>query len=150
MTDSIPINIPADEEGFIALQCPHCRASFKVLALDLNNFEGTELCCAVCGLAHERAQFLMTPDVCEIIEAEAHNLVADMLNEFSRGLERSSRESTFVKIQTSKVRKRAVPELRAITDLAEVEIFCCETVIKVDFAQAATLFYCPLCGQVQT
>jgi transcription elongation factor Elf1 len=150
MSDRIPIRIPADDEGYITLHCPHCRASFKALTADLDESDDADLHCAACGLSHERMRFLLTPELSGVIQAEVHNKVADLLNEFSAGLERSFRGSKSIKMKSRKVEKRTVPTLRAITDLAQVELHCCETRIKVEFDVAASLLYCPFCGQAQT
>lgn len=150
MADSISISIPADDEGYIALRCPHCGATFKTLAANLNEFEGDVLACAICGLTYDYSQFLLTTEVGEAVQTEVHNLVADMLNQFGANLERSFRSSEFLKVTTSKTPKMPTLQLRAITDLAEAELPCCETKVKLQFADASTVFYCPFCGQVQT
>jgi len=149
LTDEISIGIPADAEGYIVLQCPHCTATFKALAADLNEFEGDSITCVACGLSHEGAQFLLASEVGDVIQAEIQNLVAGMLNKFSADLERSVRGSQYLKVTATGMPTAHVPQLRAITDLAEAEVLCCETKIKLEFSEAASLFYCPFCGQAQ-
>ncbi len=84
-----------------------------------------------------------------VIQAEIQNLVAGMLNKFSADLERSVRGSQYLKVTATGMPTAHVPQLRAITDLAEAEVLCCETKIKLEFSEAASLFYCPFCGQAQ-
>jgi len=150
MTDEkIQIAIPGDDEGYIALRCPHCAADFKLLAGVLNEFDGTELFCASCGLSHELSRFLLHPDVEKVAMAEAENLAADLVNEWMAGLERQFRGSKFLKVSGTKLPRKPVPTLRAITDLVETELPCCETRVKLTLDVAATVFYCPLCGHAQ-
>jgi transcription elongation factor Elf1 len=150
MTDKTwTIGIPADDEGYIALRCPHCEADFKLLASDLQQLEEPELFCASCGLSHDASLFLLHPDVQDVVQRQAENLMADLINEFSSGLERSLRGSKHVKFTAGRMAKKPVPELRAITDLAEAELPCCETTVKVRLDQAASIFYCPFCGHAQ-
>jgi hypothetical protein len=82
MSDSMSISIPADQEGFIGLRCPHCEGYFKGLAADLNELEESSLTCALCGLSHDRSGFFLTPEINEVVQAEAHNLMAELLNKF--------------------------------------------------------------------
>lgn len=147
--ENIQIGIPADDEGYVALRCPHCGGDFKVLALDLQQYEGSDLFCAKCGLAHEVSLFILRPDVAEVAQRHAENVAIDMINNFTAGLERTFRNSKSMKFTAKRMLRKPVPELRAITDLPEAQLPCCETSVKVSLDQAASIFYCPFCGQVQ-
>lgn len=146
---SIFISIPADGEGYIGMRCPHCEGDFKCLASDLQQCDGTELFCARCGLSHDAGLFVLQPDVADVARRHAENAAFDLMNDFTAQLEQTFRSSKSIKMKTTRVPRTSVPELRAVTDLAEAEIPCCESTVKLALDQAATLFYCPFCGQAQ-
>lgn len=144
----ILISVPVDGEGYLGLVCPHCEGEFKVRGADWQGWEGTELHCALCGLSDATSVF-----VAPIVERQAlehgHNLLARLVNNSLGKLTREFRGSTHVKVTHTPLPEVPVTPIRAITDLAEASVACCETTVKVPFASGAALFYCPFCGQVQ-
>lgn len=141
------IAVPADAEGFVALRCPRCHGGFKLTVPDLEDRPLLQLYCARCGVPDASDSYL-PPDVIEAIEAEATNMAMGLISEAFRDIESKTRGGP-LSIRMEKVEPVPVPRLRAIADLAVTEVPCCQTEIKLPFAGAATLFYCPLCGQVQ-
>lgn len=147
-TQRITIGVPADGEGYVSLQCHQCSGDFKLLAADVENLGATELWCPYCGIRNTSDQFI-PPDVMERMQVEATNLAIRELNKSLGQLSSRFKGGGLLKITTNKLPLKAVPKLRAITDLAIVDASCCEKRFKVAFATGATLFYCPYCGQVR-
>ena len=53
MGDELSISIPLDENGFMLMQCPSCRGSFKVRSEDYEADDVEELWCPLCGLKND-------------------------------------------------------------------------------------------------
>ena len=64
------ISIPADEDGFVLMQCPLCGEFFKVRAEDLNAEDVIEIWCPCCGL---KSDTYFTKDVIELALKKAEN-----------------------------------------------------------------------------
>ena len=64
------IEIPADYEGYILLQCPLCGEYFKLKPNDYNDDRFLELYCPNCGLVSDN---YLTEDVIELAMTKAQN-----------------------------------------------------------------------------
>ena len=145
---NISISVPADDEGYIALRCPTCRGEFKVLVADFEQSAGQALYCAQCGMATAPSSFI-PPDVLNMAILEVRNQALDAFGRMFRDMEQRTRNSPFLHVTAGNVEHVPLPKLRAVTDLAITDLPCCKTTVKVPFARAAALYYCPLCGHVQ-
>ena len=146
MDERIRISIPADDEGFVSFQCPNCHDRFKLHAAEVDEEEWTDLYCPLCGLSNEPGAFL-TPEVREVAQAHAENLVQDLLDDMLKGLEQRARSNKFIKFtRGSKPRKVPIPELREVSDLAIAKYPCCGRSAKVPHSDALSGTYCPYCG----
>jgi len=145
--EEVQIPIPADDEGFIGMHCRMCGQRFKLRARDLaDDSLGDELYCPLCGLRAERGQF-RSPKVDEIAETHARNLVADLLNDFGKEMERTFRGSKHMTFKRGRrLKKQPVPEIHKVNDLAIVEFACCDVAAKVPSSDALGRTYCPSCG----
>jgi len=148
VTHTIRISVPSDDEGFIAFRCGSCAGSFKLTAGDFEEHNGPDIWCPLCGLRNETSHYL-SPEILEVAQAHAVNLAVDLLNESLTELESSLQGTPGLKMKASRIPTKPVGELRAITDLAIVQVSCCDKGIKVPFSSGAALFYCPFCGQAQ-
>ena len=72
------ISIPADNDGYILLQCPNCGTFFKATPSDIEDDGVLELFCPSCGLVGED---YITEDVLELAMAMAQNKAMDMIHE---------------------------------------------------------------------
>ena len=150
MTKSISVGVPLDGEGYLALACPHCAAPFKIRGEDARNRDISTLYCASCGLSGSSSGFLPS-DVNEHLKQQAiNNLIIPELNRMFGKLSKSVGPSKGIAIKFNPMKPVKVSKLRAVTDLAEAELPCCETTVKIAFSSAAALFYCPFCGHAQT
>ncbi len=148
MTHTIRITVPADDETFVAFRCRSCAGRFKLTAADSEEHNGPDIWCPLCGLRDETADYL-SPEILEAARAHAVNLAAELLNESLSKLARSLQGTPGLTMKTSRIPAKPVSEIRAITDLAIVQVSCCDKSIKVPFSSGAALFYCPFCGQAQ-
>ena len=151
MAECFSVGIPLDAEGFLALRCPQCEAPFKIRGDDARDRDVSNLYCASCGLSGEFSGVLPS-DVREHVKQHAINQLIPDLNRMFGKLSRSVRPSKGIGITITfnPLKPVRVSKLRAVTDLAEAELPCCETTVKVAFSSAGTLFYCPFCGHAQT
>jgi hypothetical protein len=139
------IEIPSDSDGFITLECPYCSSRFKLTVDFLEERSIIDLFCPCCGLKHDPVNFLMRGDVLEQVDIVAHNIVADILNQFSSNLERSI-NSQSVKFKAG----RAIPlepekRLWEREEMEALTLKCCDILIKVKYLQHDCI-YCPECG----
>ena len=74
---SMTISIPADDDGYVLLQCPNCGTYFKATPSDVQDDGVLELFCPSCGLAGES---YITEDVLELAIAMTKNKAMDMIH----------------------------------------------------------------------
>jgi uncharacterized Zn-finger protein len=130
----IEIKIPNDSEGFYSLECPYCNERFKANSSDFDAEDTLELFCPSCGLVEERSSFI-PKDVIEHAETLALNF---MEQEFY---------NSFKKTFDIKRPKEEVPKLLTENeDLEQIELHCCDKIIKVDIDHMVSNVYCPFCG----
>ena len=72
------ISIPADDAGYVLLQCPKCGEKFKLTPTDIESDEVEDIYCPLCGLTSES---FWTDDVFELAQAK-------MLNQFMGNLQK--------------------------------------------------------------
>lgn len=151
MTDeeTFSIEIPADDEGYFRLQCPHCDDEFKLRADEFEAEEPSELTCALCGMQGNASVFIAREDVQEVLRAEAVNRFREHLDDMFKDLERETRSSDFIQFERKgQMKKEDVPELREFSDLAVVDLPCCDRHAKVDPSAASSVVYCSYCSQI--
>lgn len=149
MSEIIELSLPVDDEGYVSFACPHCNQRFKLSAAEVNERDPEEICCPLCGLSDGADQF-HTPEALEAAHQHVENMIADLLNDFTRNLERSFRGSKNIQFKQGKrVSKQQVNELRETPDFVVAEFSCCASTAKVPVSAAISLVYCPFCGQVR-
>lgn len=157
MADTVhfTVRVPADADGFIPRRCPYCRGTFKVPTGDVDALPWLRLTCARCGLSAGFGDFT-PPDVLAAATTQAMNYargqIDAMLGAFARDVNGRDRPGQLVRMRVEHrpATPERVPRVRAITDLAVADLPCCGTRVKLGFALAASLFYCPVCAQAQT
>lgn len=55
---TIQVSIPADEDGYVSFECPHCEQRFKLRADEFEESDIINLFCPICGLVHELDHFI--------------------------------------------------------------------------------------------
>ncbi len=85
--ETIEISIPADNDGFVLLQCSHCGEFFKLSVSDCEDDNILNVYCPSCGLISDS---YITEDVKELALAIAENYAMDELYDAFKNLERST------------------------------------------------------------
>ena len=149
MADDIKfeISIPADEEGYVILKCPSCSEKFMLTVEDIEDESRIDIWCPNCCLAHDN---YLDDDVYELAERIVENQVAAMLNDFSRSLEKSFRNSKNIKFKSEKrIEKQAeLPIARKTGDYEEKKYLCCDKTAKISSIKKFEGSYCPFCGEM--
>ena len=141
---SFQIEIPADDDGYILLQCPNCSTYFKVTAADTKDEGILEMFCPSCGLVGET---YLTADVVELAQIIIHNKAMDMIHNEFKKMERSFRKGS-VKFKAGKPPKHEHEyRLHSGVDAMERVLFpCCKRTAKIKPLLIMTGCYCPFCG----
>ncbi|MEW5567672.1 hypothetical protein [Rossellomorea marisflavi] len=138
------IDIPTDSEGFYSLECPYCNERFKANASDYESEDTLELFCPSCGLVGERSNFIPN----EVIE-HAETLAANfMKQEIYNSFKKTSRKTKGFGISFDMKKPKAEEPklLKEDEDLEQIELQCCDKIIKVNIDQMVSNVYCPFCG----
>jgi hypothetical protein len=140
------IEIPSDSDGFITLECPYCNSRFKLTVDFLEERPIIDLFCPCCGLKHDPSNFLlMREDVSEQVEIVAHNIVADLLNQFSANLQRNINSKSVKFKAGSPIPSEAEKSLWEREEMEDLTLKCCDVRVKVKYPQHDCI-YCPECG----
>ena len=147
MDREFEIAIPADAEGYVLLKCPSCGEKFMLKATDVEDESTIDIWCPNCGLTHDN---YLDEDICELAGRMVENYVADLLNDFSKNLEKSFRNSKSIKFkQGKKIKKEAeLPIGRKTGDYEEKKYFCCGKTAKISSIKKFEGGYCPFCGEL--
>lgn len=142
---SIPI--PADDDGYVLLQCEHCGTFFKACPSDVEDDSVLNIFCPSCGLISES---YVTDDVLELAENMVENYATELIYDVFKNLERHSRHGV-VQIKAGK-KPKPKPEnpIRSGIEALEIAMFpCCNRTAKVKPLLKMTGCYCPFCGVKQ-
>lgn len=145
----ISVELPQDADGFFSCQCPHCGDRFKLRADEFHEEDPLELACAICGMMASSDEFKFTDEVREAAIAKAKNSVVDLVDDMLDNMEKSLRHGPIQFKRKGHKRKEPPPKLREFVDLADAELPCCETHVRVPLSVAASTLYCPYCFNIQ-
>ena len=140
------LSIPADDEGYIAFECPYCGIRFKLEVEEFKASSIIDLYCPVCGLVNQINSFY-TREVIVKAEEIAMNYAIDMINKMLKDLERGTRNNKFIKFKSNRIKKEYGKELYENVDELEItELNCCSKTVKVRLLDRYIGIYCPYCG----
>ena len=138
------IEIPADKDGFVLLQCEYCGTLFKVSASDFHDDSLLHIYCPCCGLVSEN---YLTEDALNLAKIMVKNYVQGMIYDRFKKLEHRTKNS-FIRIEVG--RKPDLEPENPIydesNDLTIASFECCERHAKVKPLLKMTGCYCPFCG----
>ncbi len=140
---SFEITIPADNDGYILLQCEHCGEFFKITAGDCKNDEILNIYCPGCGLISES---YITEDVFELAQSMVENYAVDTIYEAFRDMEKKTKNSFLIKAGKKPRHKAENPIRSGIEALDITEFDCCKKTAKIKPMLKTTGCYCPFCG----
>lgn len=144
MDSNFSISIPADNYGYVLLQCYHCGTFFKLTPTDIEDDRVLDIYCPSCGLI---SNSYMTEDVMELAGVISQNKAMDLLYEKFKKLERQSRKGP-VSYKAGK-RPKHEPEIPIRSGIEALEIttfICCNRTARIKPLLKITGCYCPFCG----
>ena len=139
------ISIPADDDGYILLQCEHCGTFFKATPSDIEDDGVLHLFCPSCGLSSEN---YVTEDVMELVMKMAQNKVNDMIYDMFKDFERHNRRNSMIKFKAGRRPEHEEESpIRSGIEALEIASFpCCKRTAKIKPLLKMTGAYCPFCG----
>lgn len=140
---NLEISIPADDDGYVLLQCEHCGTYFKISADDDENDEILHVFCPSCGLISDS---YVTEDVLELAEKMVHNVAMDMIYDAFKNLERNNNRFIKFKAGSKPNHEPESPIHSGIEALEIAEFSCCRRNAKIKPLLKITGCYCPFCG----
>ncbi len=123
------ISIPADNNGYVLLQCPFCGEYFKLTPDDCEDEGVLDVFCPSCGLSGES---FITEDVLELAMAMAKNVAMDIIYDEMKKWEKQF-NSGFITFKAGK-KPKLEPEnpIRAgIEALTIIQFPCCKRTAKI-------------------
>ncbi|MGX5623675.1 TFIIB-type zinc ribbon-containing protein [Bacillus cereus] len=142
--ETIRFSIYSDEDGFVSLQCPFCKEKFKLTTQDIENEHILSIFCPHCGLTKGSNSFL-TREQKEQALRLIQNTVNEMLNDFTKNLEKSFSGNKHVTFKNSgKLKSQKTKVIIEPYNMDEYTVPCCQKHIKA-FSMDNNI-YCPFCG----
>ena len=149
-TQSLPVSVEIDEDGYLDRQChePDCMFRFKVQADDWLKKVGEESTCPLCGHFADSVEW-STRDQTEYFEnlvvAHVRKPITKALQRDAHRWNRAQPRNSFVRV-TMRVEGRplqvSLPPVAA--DPMRLKIECSEC--RCRYAVTGTGFFCPACG----
>ena len=144
---SMEISVPADEDGFVLLQCEYCNSYFKITPSDYEDDEILSIHCPACGLISDS---YITDDVLELAMTMVRNQTNEMIYNAFKDLERSLSHNKFIQFKAGKKPQEEYESpIRSLTDnLTIKEYSCCHRSAKISPLMKMSANYCPFCGVI--
>ena len=138
------ISIPADEDGFVLMQCPLCSEYFKLRTEDIEAEDVIEIWCPCCGL---KSETYFTKDVIGLALKKTENYAMERIYDEFKKLERKSRNS-LVSFKAGKkpARREEYPIRSGIENMDITHYPCCNREAKTKAMYKICGSYCPFCG----
>ncbi len=143
--ETIEISIPADNDGFVLLQCSRCGEFFKLSVSDCEDDNILNVYCPSCGLISDS---YITEDVKDLALAIAENYALDELYDAFKNLERSTKGCSFIQFKAGKKLKHRdeSPIRLGIENLERAYFNCCQKSAKIKPLLRMSGCCCPFCG----
>ena len=144
---SFEITIPADDDGYVLLECSYCGSYFKLTVSDCQDDDLLHIWCPCCGLISES---YFTEEVIELAMAMAKNIASDYLYDNLKKLERKTNSNGVIKINVGKrpMHEHENPLYTRIDELTEYYYKCCKRSAKISLLQKMSASFCPFCGVI--
>lgn len=137
------IYIPTDIDGFVKCKCPSCEEVFMIHENDLMDFSW----CPHCGLQHD---CYYDDEIRELGLRKANNMIADLFNDFSDRLVKSTKGNNYLKFKKGKKieKEEEIPVSPPIVDAELIKYNCCDKNAKISSILRFEGGYCPFCGEI--
>ncbi|WP_024822614.1 hypothetical protein [Aminobacterium mobile] len=141
------ISIPSDNDGFVLLKCPSCNEKFMIQVDDIEDDSVIDIWCPHCGLKHDS---YLDDNVNDLAEKIIQNHVADLLNDFSKDIEKIFKNNKNVKYKAGKTleKESEIPIGRKTGDYDIKNYLCCGKTAKIRSITKFEGGYCPFCGEI--
>ncbi len=137
------INIPTDVDGYVELQCPFCRDTFRIDSDDVLSNDLSSVYCPYCGLTDQFDNFA-TDELKEVAQQVIINHANQLINESLKKMGKSSKGVFKTK---SKVVSNPIKNLYVKShDVKFLTLSCCGRHVKVSLNSVNNEVYCPFCG----
>lgn len=138
------ISIPADNDGFVPMQCPLCGEFFKLRPEDAEDDAVFEIRCPLCGISSDG---YFTQDVIDLAFAKVKNVALDRLHGEMKELERRSKND-LIRIEAGKAHTHEYEPriMQGFDALTRVVCENCGRPAKVASALKMSAYNCPCCG----
>lgn len=147
MNETFTLEIPADEDGFILLECPKCQSQFKITVSDFQSDDADEIWCPACGLVSES---YFTDDVIELAKTMALNMFMDEIHSQFKDMERKTKgKIVSIKAGRKPDHEPEMPISKKTDSLVITETPCCNKPVKLSYRERESIYYCPFCGGMQ-
>lgn len=141
---NMKITIPADNDGFVLLQCSLCGQFFKLKAGDIESDDVIEIWCPNCGL---KSDAYFTEDVLELATKISENIAMDMLFNEVKRWERQFKGKGLTFKAGKKPKPKIENQIIAGIEALEVQKYnCCNREAKIKPIVKLSGSYCPFCG----
>ncbi len=138
------VSIPADDQGFVLMQCPLCGGFFKIKPGDYHAEDVIEIWCPSCGL---KAENYFTDDVIELALKKTKNYANDLIYNEMKKWEKKFKGS-FISFKAGKKpqHEEEYPIKYGIEALEVEKYPCCKREAKIKPIYKMCGSYCPFCG----
>lgn len=141
---NVTISIPADDDGYILLQCPHCGTYFKIKPSDFEDDSVLHIFCPSCGLIGEN---YLTDDAINLATTMIKNRAMDMIYDEFKKMERQFKKGPITFKAGKPPKHDAEDPIRSGLETLEVVAFpCCKREAKIKPLIKMAGSYCPFCG----
>lgn len=138
------IEIPADDDGFVLLECPFCGDYFKLTPSDMEDDEVLHIHCPYCG---QIGDSYLTEEVIEVAMNMAKNFALEQIHQAFKRLEKKHKRGP-ITFKAGKAPRKAYesPILLIADTLVKQHYVCCNRKAKVKPSMKIAGTYCPFCG----
>ena|SRR5699024_10498545 len=147
MTKNFVITKQSDIDGFSSFKCSLCGEDFKLLSAECQEDDVYEIFCPHCGIPSPPSSYI-TEDFVENAMVLAENELANMINNFTKDLEKTFRGNKSLSFKRGKkLRAKPLKPMYEQDDLDQIKFSCCEKQAKLNTLLISTKNpYCPYCG----
>lgn len=139
-SETFEITIPADNDGFVLLQCPLCGEFFKLRTSECQADDVIEIHCPSCGLVSDN---YFTDDVISFAETISLNYALDKIYESFSGI----KGNKYVSFKANKPKHKEEYPIKLGIEALEVQKYlCCKREAKIKELYKMCGSYCPYCG----
>jgi predicted RNA-binding Zn-ribbon protein involved in translation (DUF1610 family) len=141
---NMTIKIPADNDGYVLLQCPLCGEYLKISADNCEDDSVLELRCPFCAMVSDN---YFTDSVIKLAQAVIQNYAMDLIHEDMKKPERTFSGGLLILKAGKKPEKtHENPTYTGIDTLKIHRYLCCGRNAKIKPLLHITGSYCPFCG----